>query len=73
MTRIEAVPFTDEHLDAAAELLAARHVRHRKVEPLQEPVPVMTTDWRVTNLWASRFWPKRGFRTAFLRLYRSIP
>jgi GNAT superfamily N-acetyltransferase len=35
--------------------------------------PLMTTDWRLTNLWASRFWPKRGFRTTFLRLYRSIP
>jgi GNAT superfamily N-acetyltransferase len=35
--------------------------------------PVMTTDWRMTNLWASRFWPKRGFRTTFLRLYRAIP
>ena len=35
--------------------------------------PVMTTDWRMTNLWASRFWPKRGFRICFLRLYRSIP
>jgi GNAT superfamily N-acetyltransferase len=35
--------------------------------------PAMTTDWRLTNLWASRFWPKRGFRVAFLRLYRSIP
>jgi GNAT superfamily N-acetyltransferase len=35
--------------------------------------PVMTTDWRMTNLWASRFWPNRGFRTTFLRLYRSIP
>jgi GNAT superfamily N-acetyltransferase len=35
--------------------------------------PVMTTDWRMTNLWASRFWPRRGFRVAFLRLYRSIP
>jgi len=35
--------------------------------------PVMTTDWRITNLWASRFWPRRGFRVAFLRLYRSIP
>jgi GNAT superfamily N-acetyltransferase len=33
----------------------------------------MVTDWRVTNLLASRFWPKRGFRSAFLRLYRSIP
>jgi GNAT superfamily N-acetyltransferase len=35
--------------------------------------PVMTTDWRMTNLWASRFWPKRGFRPVFLRLYRHIP
>ncbi len=34
--------------------------------------PTMTTDWRITNLWASRFWPKRGFRPTFLRLYRSI-
>ena len=33
---------------------------------------VMTTDWRMTNLYASRFWPKRGFRPTFLRLYRSI-
>jgi len=36
-------------------------------------IQVMTTDWRMTNLWASRFWPKRGFRPAFLRVYRSIP
>jgi GNAT superfamily N-acetyltransferase len=34
---------------------------------------VMVTDWRVTNLLSSRFWPARGFRTTFLRLYRSIP
>lgn len=34
---------------------------------------VMTTDWRMPNLLASRFWPKRGFRPTFLRLYRSIP
>jgi ribosomal protein S18 acetylase RimI-like enzyme len=34
---------------------------------------VVVTDWRVTNLLASRFWPRRGFRTFLLRLYRSIP
>jgi ribosomal protein S18 acetylase RimI-like enzyme len=34
---------------------------------------VMVTDWRETNLLASRFWPARGFRRTFLRLYRSIP
>jgi len=31
------------------------------------------TDWRMTNLQAARFWPRRGFREAFLRMYRSIP
>ena len=35
--------------------------------------PTMTTDWRMTNILASRFWPKRGFRPAFLRLYRALP
>jgi GNAT superfamily N-acetyltransferase len=33
----------------------------------------MVTDWRETNLLASRFWPRRGFRRSFFRLYRSIP
>jgi ribosomal protein S18 acetylase RimI-like enzyme len=35
--------------------------------------PTMVTDWRMTNMLASRFWPKRGFRQTFLRLYRSLP
>ena len=35
--------------------------------------PTMVTDWRMTNLLASRFWPRRGFRETFLRLYRSVP
>ncbi|HYY77420.1 MAG TPA: GNAT family N-acetyltransferase [Gaiellaceae bacterium] len=51
------VALTDASLAAAAE----------------EGYDAMVTDWRVTNLLASRFWPKRGFRTAFARLYRSIP
>jgi GNAT superfamily N-acetyltransferase len=34
---------------------------------------ILITDWRMTNLLASRFWPRRGFRETFLRLYRSIP
>jgi GNAT superfamily N-acetyltransferase len=32
----------------------------------------MVIDWRVANLLASRFWPRRGFRPLFLRLSRSI-
>jgi ribosomal protein S18 acetylase RimI-like enzyme len=35
--------------------------------------PVTVVDWRETNLLASRFWPRRGFRRTFLRLYRAIP
>lgn len=31
------------------------------------------TDWRMTNLQAARFWPRRGFRETFLRMYRSVP
>jgi ribosomal protein S18 acetylase RimI-like enzyme len=38
----------------------------------QQGYDVMVTDWRVTNLLASRFWPRRGFRTSFLRLHRWI-
>lgn len=32
----------------------------------------IAADWRETNLLASRFWPRRGFRTTFLRLHRWI-
>ena len=30
----EIIPFADDHLDAAGELLADRHRRHREAEPL---------------------------------------
>ncbi len=33
----------------------------------------MTVDWRSVNLLASRFWPRRGFRPQYLRLYRAVP
>ncbi|MFL5929490.1 MAG: GNAT family N-acetyltransferase [Gaiellaceae bacterium] len=33
----------------------------------------MTADWRSVNLLASRFWPRRGFRAQYLRLYRAVP
>jgi ribosomal protein S18 acetylase RimI-like enzyme len=35
--------------------------------------PRVWTNWRVTNLGASRFWPSRGFRLARLRLVRRVP
>jgi ribosomal protein S18 acetylase RimI-like enzyme len=39
----------------------------------EQGYPVTVVDWRETNLLASRFWPRRGFRRTFLRLYRAIP
>jgi ribosomal protein S18 acetylase RimI-like enzyme len=33
----------------------------------------LTVDWRSVNLLSSRFWPRRGFRPQYLRLYRAIP
>jgi ribosomal protein S18 acetylase RimI-like enzyme len=30
------------------------------------------TDWRVTNLLSSRFWPRRGFRPVAYRLFRQV-
>jgi GNAT superfamily N-acetyltransferase len=33
----------------------------------------MTVDWRSVNLLSSRFWPNRGFRPQYLRLYRAVP
>jgi GNAT superfamily N-acetyltransferase len=33
----------------------------------------MTADWRTVNLLSSRFWPRRGFRPQYLRLYRAVP
>jgi GNAT superfamily N-acetyltransferase len=33
----------------------------------------MTVDWRSVNLLSSRFWPNRGFRPTYLRLYRAVP
>jgi len=35
--------------------------------------PRVWTNWRVTNLGASRFWPARGFRLMRLRLVRRLP
>ncbi|WP_163512439.1 hypothetical protein [Fodinicola acaciae] len=32
----------------------------------------MATDWRTTNLLASRFWPAVGFRPHCLRLSRTV-
>ena len=37
-----------------------------------EGYPTVVTDWRMTNLLASRTWPSLGFRPSFYRLFRAI-
>ncbi len=74
------VPRDSIDLGAASTFPAARgsgvgralteHVLHWAHE---NGYPTMITDWRMTNLLASRFWPRRGFRPTFLRLYRALP
>src|SRR5207245_345097 len=39
VSRLEIVPFADEHLDGAAAVLAERHARHLRAEPLLAEVP----------------------------------
>ena len=39
----------------------------------EEGYASITTDWRVVSLLASRFWPKRGFRPQYVRMYRAVP
>ena len=55
---------------SGAGLALTEHVLHWAYE---YGYPSMFTDCRMTNLLASRFWPKRGFRETFLRLYRALP
>ena len=64
-----ASTFPEAH-GSGAGLALTEHVLHWAHE---HGYPTMTTDWRMTNLLASRFWPKRGFRRTFLRLYRALP
>jgi ribosomal protein S18 acetylase RimI-like enzyme len=33
----------------------------------------LRTNWRVTNLTASRYWPARGFELTHIRLFRRLP
>jgi len=35
--------------------------------------PRLRTNWRVTNLVASRYWPARGFELTHIRLVRQVP
>jgi len=46
---------------------------HALVYAADHGYPRLRTNWRVTNLAASRFWPARGFELTHIRLVRRVP
>jgi len=75
-------PHDDEalHIASTAVLPTARCrgvglslTTHALALAAEEGRPRVWTNWRVTNLVASRYWPARGFRLARLRLVRRLP
>jgi N-acetylglutamate synthase-like GNAT family acetyltransferase len=46
---------------------------HALAYAAEQGYPRLRTNWRVTNLVASRYWPARGFELARIRLVRSVP
>ena len=56
---------------AAAQDSRSRRTRMRWAH--EQGFRSMTVDWRSVNLLSSRFWPRRGFRPQYLRLYRAVP
>jgi ribosomal protein S18 acetylase RimI-like enzyme len=53
--------------------IGAALTTHALAHAAEAGYPQMRTNWRVTNLAASRFWPARGFRLTHLRLVRRLP
>jgi ribosomal protein S18 acetylase RimI-like enzyme len=46
---------------------------HALAYTAEQGYPRLKTNWRVTNLGASRFWPARGFQLTHIRLARRLP
>ena len=68
------------HLASTAVVPAARGrgigvalTTHALAYTAEQGYPRLKTNWRVTNLGASRFWPARGFQLTHIRLARRLP
>jgi ribosomal protein S18 acetylase RimI-like enzyme len=68
------------HLASTAVVPAARGrgigvalTAHALAYTAEQGFPRLKTNWRVTNLGASRFWPARGFQLTHIRLARRLP
>jgi GNAT superfamily N-acetyltransferase len=62
----------DDPTDPRVRGIGVALVAHAFAWAADHDYPVIRTDWRVTNLLASRFWPARGFRPVYLRLHRAV-
>src|SRR5947207_12021558 len=75
MAPLEVVPFSDEHSDDAAALLAARHTRHREAEPLlpelADPRAAVEQEWRTDGA-SGAFAPGRGYLIAAPVTFRGV-
>ena len=64
------------HLASTAVVPAARGrgvTTHSLAYTAEQGFQQLRTNWRVTNLAASRFWPARGFQLTHIRLVRRLP
>lgn len=59
----------EERGSGIGRLLTAFALRHAA----ERGLPRVKTNWRVTNLVASRYWPARGFEPTQIRLVRRLP
>jgi GNAT superfamily N-acetyltransferase len=65
--------FAATHADVRGGGAGLALTAHAMQWALDEGCRSMTVDWRSVNLLSSRFWPRRGFRPQYLRLYRAVP
>ena len=66
------LPVAGTRQDARGTGLGVSLVEHALHEAQRAGFKTVQLDWRSTNLLASRFWPRRGFRPTHLRLRRDV-
>ena len=66
------LPVAGTRPDARGAGLGVALVEHALHQAHRAGFETVALDWRSTNLLASRFWPRRGFRPTHLRLRRDV-
>jgi ribosomal protein S18 acetylase RimI-like enzyme len=69
---VAQLPVAGTRPDARGGGIGVALVEHALHEAQRAGFETVELDWRATNLLASRFWPRRGFRPTRLRLRRDV-